>query len=105
MEYGIIILFFLFQGIKIVLNWKVYNCLHSYNRVKPRPNYTGMWIKEDYKGLQKIFDSDFMFIYCNLIPFWLKIPKDRIGKVMAWAVLGLTIGQIVVLYFAPWKTV
>lgn len=100
----IIFIFFLTHGLKIILNWKVYNKLHPTRKVKPRPNYTGMWLKESYSGIREIDDSNFMFLYCAVIFFWIKIPIDRNGKIMAWSVLVLSIVQIITLWFAPWKT-
>lgn len=100
MEILSIVLFFISHGIKIILNWKVYNKLHPTKKIKPRPNYTGMWLKEDYKGIREIDDSNFMFMYCSVICFWTKIPSDRNGKIMAWSVLVLTILQVVTIYFA-----
>ena len=92
------IVFFLVvvQVVKVVFNWKVSNMLHPTEKVKLRPWYTGMYWVEDEDGIEQINASNFMFIYCNFVLFWLKIPNLRKGKVMAWSVLALTLLQIVI---------
>jgi hypothetical protein len=91
------------QIVKIIINWKVYNILHSESKIKMRPRYSGMWIRENAKGIQEISDSNFMFIYCNFILFWIKIPKKRKGKIMAWSVLGFTLCQALIIIFNDWS--
>lgn len=71
--------------------------------IKARPHYSGMWIRESAKGIQEIFDSNFMFMYFNFVFFWVKIPKDRKGRLMAWSVLVLSIIQVLIAIFNDWN--
>ncbi|NOQ70726.1 MAG: hypothetical protein GQ574_01920 [Crocinitomix sp.] len=68
-----------------------------------RPNYTGMWQKENVKGIENISNSNFMFMYCFVVLFWIKIPKSKSGRIMAWSVLALTILQIVIIVSTDWS--
>ena len=95
-------LIFLIQLIKLVLNFKVYNILHRKNKIKFKPRYSGMYSKEDVKGVQNIFDSNIMLIYLFLIFFWVKIPKSILGKVLVWSVLFFSFIQLWIIYLVDW---
>ena len=89
--------------VKVILNWKTYNALHASDPIKMRPHYSGMWRRENAKGIQEISDSNFMFMYCMVVLFWIKIPKSKTKRIMAWSVLALTVLQIVIGFSTDWS--
>lgn len=81
------------QVIKLFLNWSVHNILNPQHRVETRINHPGVLFEKN--GIKKASETDLMFMYCAFTFFWVKIPKQKSGKIMAWSVLGLTIIQII----------
>lgn len=92
----------LIQILKLILNFKVYNFLHKKNKIDLKPRYSGMYLREDAKGIQSIFDSNIMLIYLFFIFFWIKIPKSIFGKVLAWLVLLFSFIQLWIVYLVDW---
>lgn len=89
--------FILLQFIRIPFNYRVYNYLHPANKARMRMHRPHSIFDSDKKRDEKL-ETDFYFFYFLVIYFWVKLPKQPIGKFYAFLVLGFTIAQGILLY-------
>ncbi len=82
--------------VRIPLNWAVHNMLHPEANVKFGLNHPGMMFQKD--GFKTANERNLMYLYCNAILFWVRLPKKQSGKIMAWSVLGCTLLQALLVF-------
>ena len=85
--------------VKIPLNWNVWNKNDPKNKIKLKVGYYGPPIHDGTKNSKESNDSNFLFLISNFILFWVNIPKDKTGKIMAWSVTALSIIQAISIFF------
>lgn len=84
------------QLFKLIFNWMVYNNLNKEDEIGFGLNHPGMLFEKD--GLRRGVERDIMVVYFFFICFWMRLPKERSYRVMAWSVLAISFLQGVAVY-------
>lgn len=84
-------------AVRIILNWKVYNCLHPKKPIRAVFKPVG-FLFNSTREIQEKDTSNIHFIYCTFVFFWIKYPRDNLGKRMAHAVWILSIMHVLIIF-------
>ena len=93
----LIILFIVTLVLRIGFNWDIHNRIHLKNPVKSIATPVSLFTNT-VKDVQDKDASNFLLIYCTFVFFWIKYPKDKVGKRMANAVWIFSLSQIIIIF-------
>ena len=78
---------------RIILNWKVYNKLHPKHPVRAILKPVGFFFNT-HNEIREKDASNMQFMYCMIVLFWVKYPKDKKGKRMAHLVWIMSVCHV-----------
>lgn len=83
-------------ALRVIFNLKIHNKIHYKDPIKPISRPVGI-----FNSINEIREKDASNIhamYCFVVMFWLKYPKDKVGRKMANAVWIFSLSHIIIIF-------